>query len=72
MPEKKRSLNCLLIVLARSKSARSARSSNILDSFFNKTIIRLVLVGYELIIANIYHLISDGSRGITVYYKQQV
>ena len=45
--------------------AKSARSSNISLLFFNKTIIPLALVGYEMIMANsalhaslaIYHLI---------------
>ena len=64
MPEKKRPLNCLLIVLAK-------RNPQDLQHYFlivfNKTIIPLTLVGYEMIIANsalhaslaIYHLISN-------------
>ena len=63
MLKKKRPLNCLLPVLAK-------RNQHDLANFlivFNKTIIPLVLVGYEMIIANsalraslaIYHLISN-------------
>ena len=64
MPEKQRPLDCLLIVLTKRKSAKS---SNIFLIVFNKTIIPLTLVGYEMIIANsavraslaIYHHISN-------------
>ena len=45
MPEKWRLLNCLLVVLAK-------RNQQYFLTVFNKTIIPLTLVGYEMIIAN--------------------
>ena len=63
MSEKKRPLNCVLVVLAK----RNQQDLAMFLIVFNKTIIPLALVGYEMIIANsalraslaIYHLISN-------------
>ena len=63
MLKKKRTLNCLLVVLAK----RNQQDIEIFLNFFNETIISVALVGYEMIIANsalraslaIYHLISN-------------
>ena len=42
------------------------KNSRYFVGVFNKTIIPLVLVGYEMIIANSY---PTGTRGIIVYYN---
>ena len=59
MLTKKRPLNCLLVVLAK----RNQQDLAMFLIVFNKTIIPLAFVGYEMIIANdslaIYHLISN-------------
>ena len=63
MLTKKRPLNCLLVVLAK----RNQQDLAMFLIVFNKTILPLAFVGYEMIIANealraslaIYHLISN-------------
>ena len=57
MPEKKQPLNCLLVVLAKQNQQDLAIFCDIV---FKKTIIPLVLVGYEMsALLAIYHLISN-------------
>ena len=70
MSEKWRPLNCLLLVLEKCNQHDQA-------IFFNKTIIPLALVGYEMIIANsalraslaIYHSYPTHARRIFVNYR---
>ena len=49
MPEKQRPLNCLLVVLAKRNQQDLKKYFLIV---FNKTIIHLALVGYEMMIGN--------------------
>ena len=68
MPNKKRPINCLLVVLVMQNRQDQAI---FLDHFFNKIIILLTLVGHEMIVANLALSIISypmRARGIIVNY----
>ena len=68
MREKQRPLNCLLVLLAK----RNQQDLAIFLIVFNKTIIPLALVGYEMIIGPRWQSIISypaRARGIIVKYS---
>ena len=66
MPEKHRPLNCFLVVLVKQNKL----DPPIFLDCFNKTIIPLTLVGYEMIIDIISY--PTRARGIIVKYTSDI
>ena len=60
--------NCTRLLKIKNK-LKIGKNSRYFVGVFNKTIIPLALVGYEMIIANSYPM---RTRGITVNYKSYI